>query len=90
MTKTIFVGNLPYSVDEDELRSLFESAGSVVSVRIAYDRTTQRPRGFAFVEMEGDEAYGRAIQAFSGYRFKGRDLVVNEARARETGVTSRR
>jgi RNA recognition motif-containing protein len=83
MAKTIFIANLSFTTDEPELRALFEAAGRVESVRIAYDKGTQRHRGFGFVVMENDAGHERAIGTFAGYRHHGRELVVNEARARE-------
>jgi RNA recognition motif-containing protein len=84
MSKRIYVGNLPFSAAEDELRQLFEQHGSVLSVDVIADRDTGRPRGFAFVEMEDDGATA-AIQALDGTMFGGRNLRVNEARPRERG-----
>jgi RNA recognition motif-containing protein len=79
--KKLYVGNLPFSATEDEVRELFEEHGSVASVAIITDRDTGRPRGFGFVEMEdGGEA---AIQALDGKEMGGRNLQVNEARPRE-------
>jgi RNA recognition motif-containing protein len=90
VSRTIFVANLPYSTDDQELKELFQGAGPVESARIAYDRGTQRHRGFGFVVMETEEAHDRAVATFSGYRFKGRDLVVNEARPRHAASNTRR
>ncbi|HET9767346.1 MAG TPA: RNA-binding protein [Thermoanaerobaculia bacterium] len=81
MTK-IYVGNLPYSATEDELRELFSAHGEVSSVSLVNDRETGRPRGFGFVEMVGEEAEA-AIQALDGSQMGGRTLKVNEARPRE-------
>ena len=78
----IYVGNLPFSVGEDELRALFAQHGDVQSASIILDRETGRPRGFGFVEM--DDAGGRkAIEALNGHVLEGRDLKVNEAKPRE-------
>ena len=79
----IYVGNLPFSVDEAELRSLFESHGEVESATIVIDRETGRPRGFGFVEMKSDDDANAAITALNGSDMGGRSLVVNEARPRE-------
>ena len=81
MSKRIYVGNLPYSATEDELKELFGNHGSVNEVHLVTDRETGRPRGFGFVEMEdgGDEA----IEAIHGSQLGGRTLTVNEARPRE-------
>ena len=79
--KKIYVGNLPFSATDEELRQLFEAHGSVLSVNLISDRETGRPRGFGFVEMEDDEATS-AISALDGQDFGGRSLRVNEARPR--------
>lgn len=78
--KKIYVGNLPFSATEDEIRDLFSQHGTVSSVNLISDRDTGRPRGFGFVEMED---IGDAISALDGAMFGGRNLKVNEARPRE-------
>ncbi len=83
-TINIFVGNLPFSAEEEALRELFQQHGSVHSVRIITDRDTGRSRGFGFVEMPGDAA-NAAIEALNGVDFEGRPLRVNEARPRNDG-----
>lgn len=83
MAKKLYVGGIPYSSDEEALRTLFSQAGTVVSVAIIIDRATNRSKGFGFVEMETDEAAEKAIQMFNGYEFDGRTLTVNEARPME-------
>lgn len=80
--KRIYVGNLPWSASEDDLRNLFSTYGTVHSVSIITDRETGRSRGFAFVEMDDAEAQ-RAIQETDGRDMGGRPLRVNEARERE-------
>jgi RNA recognition motif-containing protein len=82
--KKIYVGNLPFSTTEDELRELFEEHGAVESVKLVNDRETGRPRGFGFVEMS-DGLADSAIQALNGKDLGGRSLRVNEARPREEG-----
>ncbi|MEN9979852.1 MAG: RNA-binding protein [candidate division WOR-3 bacterium] len=82
MTRRLFVGNLPFSATESQLRDLFGQHGEVVSVNIVTDRFTNRPRGFAFVEMATDEAAQAAIQGLNGYSLDDRALNVNEARER--------
>jgi len=79
----IYVGNLPYTATEDELRDLFAAHGEVSRVQLMTDRETGRARGFGFVEMAtgGPEA----IEALNQYSFKGRPLQVNEARPRGEG-----
>lgn len=79
--KTIYLGNLPFSATEDDVRELFGQHGEVSSVSLVNDRETGRPRGFGFVEME-PEAADRAIDALDGSDFGGRSLRVNEARDR--------
>ena len=79
MIKSIYVGNLPFSATEDEIRNLFAQHGTVNSVKLVTDRETGRPRGFGFVEMEGDQALA-AIEAINGMELGGRSLRVNEAR----------
>ena len=83
MSKRIYVGNLPFSATEDEVRDLFSEFGDVESVNLITDRETGRPRGFGFVEMStgADEA----IQAMNGKDMGGRSLNVNEARPRTSG-----
>lgn len=93
MTK-IYVGNLPFSATESEVRELFAQHGTVESVSLITDRDTGRPRGFGFVEMSQSEAQG-AIQALNGFQMSGRALRVNEAqerapRARQGGGPFRR
>ncbi len=78
MSSNLYVGNLPFEASGVELRSLFEQAGTVESVRIITDRYTGRPRGFAFVEMATEAA--KAIQLLNGCPMKGRNLVVSRAR----------
>ena len=84
MGKKIYVGNLPFTATEDEVRGLFERHGSVTSVSLINDRETGRPRGFGFVEMDeaGAEA---AISSLDGKDFGGRSLRVNEAQDRRAG-----
>jgi RNA recognition motif-containing protein len=80
----IFVGNLPFSVDEAKLREMFAPYGEVDSANVITDRETGRPRGFAFVEMADADAR-KAIQGLENHQMEGRTLNVNEARAREGG-----
>ncbi len=82
--KSIYVGNLPYTATEDEVRELFEQHGNVDSVKLITDRETGRPRGFGFVEMNDSDAE-RAIRALDGTDFGGRGLRVNEAQPRRGG-----
>jgi RNA recognition motif-containing protein len=82
MVKTIYVGNLPFKLSEEEVRSMFEAHGTVHSVNLITDRETGKPRGFGFVEMD-DEAAQAAIEALDGLESMGRNLRVNEARERK-------
>lgn len=81
MAKRIYVGNLPFSATEDEVRQMFEAHGAVHSVNLIEDRETGRPRGFGFVEMD-DAAADSAIAALAGTEMGGRTLNINEARPR--------
>lgn len=85
MAKRIFVGNLPFSATEDQLRALFSAHGEVTAVNIITDKFTGRSRGFAFVEMSDDAAAAAAIAAVNQYQLEGRALTVNEARERSEG-----
>ena len=79
----IYVGNLPFSTTEAELRQMFEAHGEVSSATLVMDRETGRPRGFGFVEMNDDGQARAAMEALNGQNIAGRDLTVNEARPRE-------
>ncbi len=86
MGNRLYVGNLPFSVDESALRSLFEqNERQVEEIKLITDRMTGRPRGFAFVEMGNSEDADKAIRALNGYEMDGRQLKVNEARERNNG-----
>jgi RNA recognition motif-containing protein len=86
MGARIYVGNLPFTANEQDVRALFESNGrGVREVKIIEDRDTGRPRGFAFVEMNTDAEADGAIQELNGVAFGGRTLTVNLARDREGG-----
>lgn len=77
--KTIYIGNLPFNSTEDEVRDFFQTHGEVHSVRIITDRETGRSRGFAFIEMD-DENADTVIDTLNGTDFNGRTLRINEAR----------
>jgi len=85
MGTRIFVGNLPFSATEDQLRELFAAHGEVSSVSIVKDKFTDRSRGFAFVEMSTADAANAAIAALSGHSLDNRPLTVNVARERTEG-----
>jgi len=83
MGTRLFVGNLSYNVNEQELREAFKSETiEVRSVRIAMDRETGRPRGFAFVETETEEGAKQSIEKLGGRLIQGRALIIEEAQAR--------
>jgi RNA recognition motif-containing protein len=83
VAKKLYVGNLPYSVSDAELRTMFEPFGNVESVQVIMDRDTGRSKGFGFVEMSSSEEGQAAIQAMHDKELGGRKLVVNEARPKE-------
>jgi RNA recognition motif-containing protein len=78
--KNLYVGNLPHSTTESELRGLFEAHGAVEKVSIVMDRDTGRARGFAFVEMTSASEADKAIAALNGSELGGRTLTINEAK----------
>ena len=77
----IYVGNLPFSATEDDVRAMFAEHGTIESVDLISDRETGRPRGFGFVEME-EAGGGAAIEALDGKEMDGRNIKVNEAKPR--------
>jgi RNA recognition motif-containing protein len=79
----LYVGNLPFSCTEAELRGAFEAHGTVTSATIVMDRETGRPRGYGIVEMSDDGQANAAISALNGAQMGGRSITVNEARPRE-------
>jgi RNA recognition motif-containing protein len=81
----LYVGNLPFEVSEAELQELFAQHGDVASASLVMDRDTGRPRGFGFVEMPNASQAQAAMTALNGQPFRGRDLVVNEARPKSPG-----
>ena len=80
MGRKLYVGNLPYETNEQDLQELFAQAGSVETVTVMRDRDTGRARGFAFVEMSSDDDAQNAITKLNDQQFGGRRLTVNEAR----------
>ncbi len=85
MGMRLFVGNLPFSADEQQIRELFEQDGrTVTDVKLITDRDTGRPRGFGFVEMGSSEDADGAVRDLNGQDFGGRRLTVNEARERNS------
>lgn len=81
--KRLYIGNLPWSVDNAKLAEMFGKYSSVVSAVVITDRETGRSRGFGFVELSDDEEATKAIQEMNGADIDGRKLIVNEARPRE-------
>ncbi|HTO87863.1 MAG TPA: RNA-binding protein [Thermoanaerobaculia bacterium] len=81
----LYVGNLPYSTTEEDLRNLFSQYGNVDNVAVVTDRDTGRSRGFGFVEFADDNEARNAISALSGQEYGGRALTVNEARPKTGG-----
>ena len=80
--KKIYVGNLPFSIAEEDLKQMFAEYGSVSSVAIIRDRDTGKSRGFGFIELESDEGAEKAINELNGREMDGRALTVNEAKPR--------
>jgi len=83
MAKKLYVGGLPYSTTEDQLRDAFAQAGAVESSVIIMDKMSGRSKGFGFVEMSSDSEAQSAIDMWNGKDFGGRTLTVNEARPME-------
>ena len=77
----IYVGNLPYSTSEDEMKEFFGEAGTVVDARIIRDRETNRSKGFGFVTFETEDAMTSAIEKFNSADFGGRSIKVDRAKA---------
>lgn len=80
----IYVGNLSYKVEENELKQLFEEYGEVASVKIITDKYSGRSKGFAFIEMDDEEKAKKAIEELNDKEIDGRQIVVNVARPRRT------
>jgi cold-inducible RNA-binding protein len=83
MNTKMYVGNLPFSATDVDLRDLFAQFGGVTDVFLPMDRESGRPRGFAFVSMDTPEAMTAAIEGLNGKDFGGRSLTINEARPKE-------
>ncbi len=82
MSTKLFVGSLPWSVNDEGLKQTFEKHGSVVSAKVIMDRDTSKSRGFGFVEMENSTDAAKAMRALNNSEIDGRNIVVNEAKAR--------
>ena len=85
MGRKLYLGNLAFTVTQDDLTKLFEAHGTVQSVQLIMDRDTGRSKGFGFVEMKTDEEAKAAIAALNGREADGRQLTVNEARPKSEG-----
>ncbi len=81
----IYVGNLPYAIDDDQLQELFEEYGSVTSARVIIDKFSGQSKGFGFVEMSDDQEAQQAIDALNDFDYMGRKLRVNESQPRPGG-----
>jgi len=82
LNNKLFVGSLPWAIDNAQLEQLFSQFGKVISAQVLKDRETGRSRGFGFVEMSSDEEAQKAIEALNGSDMEGRKIVVNVARPR--------
>ncbi|MGE5797716.1 MAG: RNA recognition motif domain-containing protein [Ignavibacteria bacterium] len=82
MSTKLFVGSLPWSINDQILQNTFEAHGTVVSAKVVMDRSTGRSRGFGFVEMENPEDAQKAIRALNDSNLQGRSIIVNEAKPR--------
>ncbi|MCH9029744.1 MAG: RNA-binding protein [Ignavibacteria bacterium] len=80
MSKKLFVGSLPWAVNDEALKEAFATYGNVISANVVTDRQTGRSRGFGFVEFENDSEATAAIEALNGSELDGRNIVVNEAK----------
>ena len=85
MAKKLYVGNLAYSVTNEDLKDLFSQSGTVESVAVVSDKFSGQSKGFGFVEMADAGEAAAAIQTLDGTEFKGRNIKVNEAKPREAG-----
>lgn len=83
MATNLFIGNLPYSAGDDELKEFFSQAGTVASAKVITDRESGRSKGFGFVEMSSEEEAAEAIKTLDGKELDGRPISVSEARPRQ-------
>lgn len=90
MAKKLYVGGVPYTATDADLRDAFAQAGEVTSATIIMDRMSGRSKGFGFVEMADDDAAAKAIEMWNGKDFQGRKLTVNEARPMQPRDNNRR
>ena len=82
MPKSLYVGNLPWQVKEDEIAQKFSEAADIIATRLIADKITGKSRGFAFVEV-ADEDAEKVVKAMNGYNWAGREIIVNEARPKK-------
>ncbi len=80
MATKLFVGGLPFAVDNDQLQAMFAGVGTVVSAQVIVDRETNRSKGFGFVEMSSEDEAKKAVAELNGKDVEGRSITVNEAR----------
>lgn len=85
MGNRLYIGNLPYSISDSEVRAEFEKCGTVTDLKLITDRETGRPKGFGFVEFASDAEANAAIQALNGSTLGGRAIIVNIAEKRQGG-----
>ena len=83
MASKLFVGSLPFSTTDDQLKGIFEKVGKVVEARVITDKMSGRSRGFGFVEMENEEDSKKAIEQLNGSEVEGRKIFVSEAKPQE-------
>ena len=83
MSKKLFVGSLPWAVNDEGLKNAFSPYGKVVSATVVTDRRSGRSKGYGFVEMESESEAKAAIEALNGSELNGRNIVVNEAKPKE-------
>jgi len=83
MNNKLYIGNLSYSLTEEDLKKFFAEAGSVESATIITDKISGRSKGFGFVEMSSEEDAKKAVESFDGKELDGRNIVVNEARPKK-------
>lgn len=88
MAKKLYVGNLSYNTTETQIRELFAPLGEITEVNVIMDRDTGKSKGFAFVQMQEDNAANEAIRRFNGHSLENRALTVSEARPREERSSS--
>ena len=80
MVSKLYVGNIPFQAEQNDLEDLFKQAGNVISVKIVKDNITGQSKGFGFIEMSSDEEAKKAVDMFNGHSFLGREIIVNKAR----------